>query len=167
MSRKRDQGLKSSVRRRPMEKQFTCAILMDLCYMKNAELANYLQKCKGRAVLGGETTSKSKKDTEQRLQSEVLQCLRWQRQSSWTRSQSFLVWLEKQVTQFPRYTQDKMTEAPRLLRMPKEKCPEMWIIVPSRQRPKGWNNIEDTVILLERNINCHPVAPFGKEKLKK
>ena len=44
--------------------------------------------------------SKTKKDTGQFSQSKMLQRLRWQRRSSWTPSQSFLVWLEKQVTQF-------------------------------------------------------------------
>ena len=49
---------------------------------------------------GGETcsrrrTPKRKGDTEQYSQSKALQRLRWQRQNSWTRSQSFLEWLEK------------------------------------------------------------------------
>ena len=34
------------------------------------------------------------------LQNKVLQRLRWQRQNSWTSSQSLMVWLEKNVTQF-------------------------------------------------------------------
>ena len=33
--------------------------------------------------------------------------------------------------------------APRLLRMPKEECPEMWIRIPPRQIPTGGDNIED------------------------
>ena len=41
------------------------------------------------------------------------------------------------------YTRVKMTEAPRLLRMPKEECPEMWIRIPPRQIPTGWDDIED------------------------
>ena len=46
-------------------------------------------------LCSGRTTSKTKKDTEQCSQSKVLQCLRWQRQSSWTVSHTFLVGLGK------------------------------------------------------------------------
>ena len=68
-----------------------------------------------------------------------------------TLSQSFPVWLEKHVTQFQR-TQVKMTEAPRLLRLPQEECPEFWIRIPPRQRPKSWDKIDDLVVLLVRNF---------------
>ena len=56
------------------------------------------------------------------------------------------------------YTQVKMTEVPRFLRMPKEGCPEIWISIPLRQRPKGWSSIEDPVVPLERNFFGHPLA---------
>ena len=59
-----------------------------------------------------ETTSKTKKDTEQYSQSEVLQRHRCQRQKSWTLSQSFLAWLEKQVTQFQRTLESKCPKLP-------------------------------------------------------
>ena len=49
----------------------------------------------------GVATSKTK-DTERHSQSKVLLRPRWQRQSSWTPSQSFLVRMEEQVTQFQR-----------------------------------------------------------------
>ena len=64
------------------------------------------------------------------------------------------------------YTQVKMTEAPRLLRLPKEGYPEIWIRIPP---PKSWNNLEDPVVLLERNFygHLHWPAFFGKEYLKK
>ena len=52
------------------------------------------------------TASKTKKDTGQYSWSKALQRVRWQRQSSWTVSQSFLVWLERQVTQFQRKLSD-------------------------------------------------------------
>ena len=52
----------------------------------------------GTSCAQGET-SKTKKDTKQYSQSKVLQRLKWQRQTSWTPSQSFMMWLEKQVTQ--------------------------------------------------------------------
>ena len=68
------------------------ANLMDLCYMKYAELAKHLQKCKGLVVLREDNV----KD-EEGLHAE--QCSR-----SNVHFQSFLVWLEKQATQFQRVT---------------------------------------------------------------
>ena len=53
------------------------ANLMDLCLLKNAELATHLQKFKGRVVLQGRTTSKTKKGAEQYSHSKVPQCHRW------------------------------------------------------------------------------------------
>ena len=91
--------------------------LMDLCRLKNAELAKHLQKYNGRVVLR-ETTARMK-DTGQCSQ-KVRQRLRWQRQSSWTLCQSFLVGLDKQVTPFKAYTQVKMTEAPDCYECPKK-----------------------------------------------
>ena len=41
------------------------ANLIDLCHLKNAELATHFQKYKGRVVLRGRMMSKTKKDTEQ------------------------------------------------------------------------------------------------------
>ena len=71
--------------------------MMDLCRLKNAELAKHLQKYKVRVVLW----------ERQRQRRRRIQSLGWQRQGSWTQSQSFLVWLEKQVTPVSAYTQDK------------------------------------------------------------
>ena len=49
------------------------------------------------------------------------------------------------------YTQVKMTETPRLLRLPEEECPEIWIRTLPRQRPNRWDKFGDSVVLLERN----------------
>ena len=58
----------------------------------------------------------------------------------------------------------KMTEAPRLLRLPKEECPKLWIRIPPRQRPKSWDKIDDLRVPLERDLYGHPVsrASLGK-----
>ena len=61
----------------------------------------------GASCAPGGERQRLKKETEQYSQSLVLQRLRWQRQSSWTPSQSFLVWLEKQVTQGQRTLKSK------------------------------------------------------------
>ena len=62
------------------------------------------------------------------------------------------------------YTQAKMTEAPRLLRLPKEECPEIWIRIPQRNRPKSWDKIDDPVVSLERNLFGYPLAGFLWER---
>ena len=56
------------------------------------------------------------------------------------------------------YTQVKMEDVPRLLRIPKSECPDMWIRLPRHKWPKSWSNIEDPVVPLERNLFGHPLA---------
>ena len=56
------------------------------------------------------------------------------------------------------YTQVKMEDAPRLLKIPKTECPDVWIRLPRHKWPKSWKNIEDPVVLLERNLYGHPLA---------
>ena len=84
MRTKRGQSLKTSVRRRRMEKTIHFANLMDLCHLKNAELAKNTSRNVRGEFCPEETTSMTKKDTEQYSQGKVLQRLRRQRQSSWT-----------------------------------------------------------------------------------
>ena len=43
----------------------------------------------------------------------------------------------------------KMDIAPRLLRNPKSECPDIWT--------QSWSNIEDPVVLFERNLYGHPL----------
>ena len=49
------------------------------------------------------------------------------------------------------YTHVKVTDAPRLSRLPQEECPEIWIRISPRQRPKRCINMDDFVVPLERN----------------
>ena len=56
------------------------------------------------------------------------------------------------------YTQVKLEDAPRLLRIPKSECPDVLIRLPRHTWPKSWANIEDPVVLLERNLYGHPFA---------
>ena len=62
------------------------------------------------------------------------------------------------------YTQDTMEDDPRLLKLPKTKCPDAWIRLPRHKWPKSWSNIEDPVVLLERNLYGHPLAGLLWEK---
>ena len=59
-----------------------------------------LPELQGASCAPRETTSKTKKDTEQYSQCNVLQRHRWHRQSSWTPSQKLFGLTGKQVTQF-------------------------------------------------------------------
>ena len=56
------------------------------------------------------------------------------------------------------YTQVEMEDAPRLLRIPKSECPDMWIRLPRHKWPKSWSNVEYPVVPLERNLYGHPLA---------
>ena len=56
------------------------------------------------------------------------------------------------------YTQVKMEDAHKLLKIPKSGCPDIWIRLPRHQLPKSWSSMEDPVILLERNLYGHPLA---------
>ena len=56
------------------------------------------------------------------------------------------------------YTQVKMEDAPKLLKIPKSDCPDIWIRLPRHKWPKSWSSMEDPVVPLERNLYGHPLA---------
>ena len=47
------------------------------------------------------------------------------------------------------YTPEKLEDAPKLLRIPKSECPDIWIRIPRHKLPKSWSNIE---VPLKRNL---------------
>ena len=51
------------------------------------------------------------------------------------------------------YTQVKLEGAPRLLKIPKSECPDVWIRLPQHIRPKSWESIGDPVV-------HHELFPF-------
>ena len=55
-------------------------------------------------------------------------------------------------------THVKMEDAPKLLKIPKSECPNIWIRLPRHKWPKSWSSIEDPVVPLERNLYGHPLA---------
>ena len=69
-------------------------------------------------------------------------------------------------------TQVKMDVAPKLLKIPKSECPDIWIRPPRHKWPKSWSSMEDPVVPLEPNLYGHPLAglswerPFEKILLK-
>ena len=50
------------------------------------------------------------------------------------------------------YTQVKMEDAHKLLKIPKSECPDIWIRLPRHKWPKSWSSMEDPVVPLERNF---------------
>ena len=56
------------------------------------------------------------------------------------------------------YTQVKMEDANKLLKIPKSECPDIWIRLPRHKWPKSWSSMEDPVVPLERNLYGHPLA---------
>ena len=62
------------------------------------------------------------------------------------------------------YTQVKMEDAPRLLKIPKSECPDIWIPLPRHEQRKSWSSVEDPVVPLERNLYGHPLAGLQWER---
>ena len=56
------------------------------------------------------------------------------------------------------YTQVKMEDAPKLLKIQTSECPDIWICLPRHKWPKSWFSMEDPVVPLERNLYCHLLA---------
>ena len=50
-----------------------------------------------------------------------------------------------------------MEDAPKLLKIPKSECPDIWIR-PRDKWPKSWSSMEDPVVPFERNLYSHPLA---------
>ena len=63
------------------------------------------------------------------------------------------------------YTQVKMEDDPKLLKLPpKSECPDMRIRLPRHKWPTSWWNIEEPVVLLDRNLYGHPLAGLQRER---
>ena len=62
------------------------------------------------------------------------------------------------------YTHVKMKDAHILLKIPKSKCPDIWIRPPRHKWPKSWSSMEDPVVHLERNLYGHPLAGLKWER---
>ena len=51
-----------------------------------------------------------------------------------------------------------MEDAPKLLKIPKSECPDIWTRVPKHKWSKSWSSMEDPVVLLELNLIGHLLA---------
>ena len=112
-----------------------CALLMDICHLKNAELEAKHQKYKGRVVLRGDIVKDNSGSyavfTEQGSSASQIDS----RQRSWISSPDCRVAMDKQADAVSAYTQVKMEDAHKLLKIPKS-----------------------PVVPLERNLYGHPLA---------
>ena len=130
---------------------------MDICHLKNAELEAKHQKYKGRVVLRGDIV----KDN-----SGSFAVITEQGSSA---SQMTAAKIMDIITRLPgcdgqaadavsAFTQVKMDDAHKLLKIPESECPDIWIRLPRQKWPKSWSSMEDPVVPLERNLYGHPLT---------
>ena len=133
------------------------ASLMDICHLKNAELEAKHQKYKGRVVLRGDIVkddsgsyavfTEQGSSASQMTAAKVMDII------------SRLPGCAGQAADaVSACTHVKMEDAPKLLKIPKSECPDIWIRLPRHKLPKSSSSMEDPVIPLERNLNGHPLA---------
>ena len=133
------------------------ASLMDICHLKNAELEAKHQKYKGRVVLRGDIVKDNSgsyavfteqgSSASQMTAAKIMDII------------SRLPGCDGQAADaVSAYTQVKMEDAHKLLKIPKSECPDIWIRLPRHKWPKSWSSMEDPVVLLERNLYGHPLA---------
>ena len=128
------------------------ASLMDICRLKNVELEAKHQKYKGRVVLRGDVV----KDNSG---SDAVFTEQGSSASQMTAGKVMDI-----ISRLPgcagqaaddavsAFTQVKMEDAPKLLKIPKSECPDIWIRPPRHKWPKSWSSIEDPAVPLERNL---------------
>ena len=131
------------------------ASLMDTCHLKNAELEAKHLKYKGRVVLRGDI-----------VKDDSASYAVFTEQGS-SASQMTAVKVMDIKSRLPRcagqaadvvsaHSQVKMEDAPKLLKIPKSECPDIWIRLPRHKWPKSWSSMDDPVVPLERNLYGHP-----------
>ena len=141
--------------------------LMDICHLKNAGLETKHQKFQGRVVLRGDIVKDDSgsyavftergSSASQMTAAKVMDII------------SRLPGCDGQAADaVSAYTQVKMEDAPKLLKIPKSECPDIWIRLPRHKWPKSWSSIEDPVVPLERNLSGHPWQDcYGKGNFEK
>ena len=132
------------------------ASLMDMCHLKNAELEAKHQKYKGRVVLRGDIVKDDSGSyaafTEQRSSA----------------SQMTAAKIMDIISRLPGcdgqaadavsdYTQVKMEDAHKLLKIPKSECPDIWIRLPRHKWPKSRSSMAQS-FLLSGICTGHPLA---------
>ena len=114
------------------------ASLMDICHLKNAELEAKHRKYKGRIVLRGDIVkddsgsyavfTEQGSSASQMTAAKVMDII------------SRLPGCDGQAADaVSAYTQVKMEDAHKLLKIPKSECPDSWIRLPRHKWPKSWS----------------------------
>ena len=115
-------------------------VTLVVCHLKNSEVGEQFQKCKGREVLRGDVVKDDSGDTEQESSSchmtaaQVLDVI--------IRLPDALEWCS--ISLHP--------TASDLLRLPKSECPTIWMRQPRSRCPKSWDKTEDLVAPLESHV---------------
>ena len=130
---------------------------MDVCHLKNAEVEAKHQKYKGRVVLRGDLVEDDSRShavfTEQGSSAS---------QMTAAKVMDIIPRLPGCAGQaadaVSAYTLVKMEDAPKLLKIPKSECPDIWIRLPRHNWPKSLSSMEDPVVPLERNLYWRPLA---------
>ena len=132
-----------------------------MCYLKNAELEAKHQKYKGRVVLWGDIDDSGSyavfteqgSSASQMTAAKIMDII------------SRLPQCAGQATDaVSAYTQVRMEDASKLLRIPQTECPDVWIRLPRHTWPRSWFSIEDPVVPLERNLYGHLLAGLFLER---
>ena len=115
------------------------ASLMDICHLKNDELEAKHQKYKGRVVLRGDLVKDDSGSyavsTEQGSSAS---------QMTAAKVMDVIARLPdcdgQEADAISSYTLVKLEDAPRLLRIPKSQCPDVWTRLPKLKWPKSWEH---------------------------
>ena len=126
------------------------ASLMDICHLKNAELeykvvlrGDIVKEDSGSYAVFTEQGSSASQMTAAKVMDNISRLPGCSGQAADAVSA---------------YTQVKMEDAPKLLKIPKSECPDIWIRLPRHKWPQSWSSMEDPVVPLERNLYGHPLA---------
>ena len=131
--------------------------LMDLSHLKYSELELEFQKYKGRVVLRGDIVkddsgsyavfTEQGSSASQMTAAKIMDII------------SRLPGCDGQAAHaVSAYTQVKMENAHKLLKIPKSECPDIWIRLPRHKWPKSRSNLEDPDVALGRNLYGHPLG---------
>ena len=143
------------------------ASLMDICHLKNAELEAKHQKYKNRVVLRGDVVkdvsgsyavfTEQGSSASQMTAAKIMDII------------SRLPGCDGQAADaVSAYTQVTMEDAPKLLKISKSECPDIWIRLPRHKWPKSWSSMEDPVVPLERTLYGHLWQDFyGRGNVRK
>ena len=133
------------------------ASLMDICHLKNAELEAKHQKNKRSSCTPWWYCKRRFRVLCSIHCSRIISISNDSRQDHG--NQSKLPGCAGQAADaVSAYTQVKIEDAHKLLKIPKSECPDIWIRLPRHEGPKSWSSMEDPVFPHERNLYGHPLA---------